>query len=99
MLQVEPVLGVTGEICDEIQADGINLRWRIRSARRCRCVMARYPHLAVPGPRSTQRADLPDNKPSTEVDPIEEPVGAAEHNTGLNAEEGLWLRRSWAGRD
>ena len=38
-------------------------------------------------------------RPRTEADPIEEPVGAAEHNTGLNAEEGLWLRRSWAGRN
>lgn len=52
--------------------------------------------ISAPNPATLIRTEH--HQTTTTADPIEEPIGPAEYDTGLNAEEGLWLRRGWAGR-
>ena len=38
------------------------------------------------------------HQPPPKRQTLEQPIGPAEYDTGLSAEEGLWHRRGWAGR-
>ncbi|KAA1415003.1 IS1249 family transposase [Nocardioides humilatus] len=53
--------------------------------------------IAAPEPASLIRARHYRPRPRKTTTP-EEPIGPAGYDTGLTAEEGLWLRRGWGGR-
>lgn len=56
--------------------------------------LAEFPH----HPWQTAQKQLKNPRPAPAPKVKEKPLGPAEYDTGLSAEEGLWARKGWAGR-
>ena len=56
--------------------------------------LTEFPH----DPWQLAKNHLKTPTPTIKPEPVEEPIGPAEYDTGISAEEGLWTRKGWAGR-